>query len=61
MAPGAQRRGHCFGNDLHCFVIFKYLIGNDKLSNCWRDDRAETALICVGIWLTAGAIAADLG
>jgi hypothetical protein len=42
-------------------VIFKYLTGNDKLSNYWRDDRAETALICVGIWLMPGAIAADLG
>jgi hypothetical protein len=59
--PGLNRRGLCFCNDLHCFVIFKYLTGNDKLSNCWRDDRAEKAPICVGIWLTPGAIAADLG
>jgi hypothetical protein len=42
-------------------VIFKYLTGNDKLSNLGRDDGAEKALIRVGIWLTPGAIAADLG
>jgi hypothetical protein len=41
--------------------MFKYLTGNDKLSNYWRDDEAETAPIRVGIWLTPGAIAADLG
>jgi hypothetical protein len=59
--PGLKSRGLCFCNDLHCFVIFKYLTGNDKLANDWRDGRAETPPICVGIWLTAGAIAADLG
>jgi hypothetical protein len=31
--PGAPRRGRCFCNYLHCFVIFKILIINDKLSN----------------------------
>ena len=59
--PGLKSRGLCFCNDLHCFVISKYLTGNDKLSNYWRDEHSEKAPICVGIWLTAGAIAADLG
>jgi hypothetical protein len=42
-------------------VIFKYLTGNDKLSNLGRDDEAEKLPIRVGIWSTLGAIAADLG
>jgi hypothetical protein len=54
-------RGLCFCNDLHCFVISNYLTGNDKLSNYWRDGGIEKALIRGGIWLTLGAIAADLG
>jgi hypothetical protein len=42
-------------------VIFKYLTRNDKLSNLGRDGRVEKASIRAGIWLTLGAIAADLG
>jgi hypothetical protein len=42
-------------------VIFKYLTRNDKLSNLARDNAAETTAIRAGIWLTLGAIAADLG
>jgi hypothetical protein len=41
--------------------MFKYLTRNDKLSNLGRDDGAEKAPIRVGVWLTLGAIAADLG
>jgi hypothetical protein len=42
-------------------VIIKYLTVKDKLSNFGRDEPVEKAPIRVGIWLTAGAIAADLG
>jgi hypothetical protein len=42
-------------------VIFKYLTRNDKLSNLGRDDGIEKTPIHGGIWLTLGAIAADLG
>jgi hypothetical protein len=59
--PGKNRRGLCLCNDPHCFVIFKYLTGNDKLSNFGRDEGAEKTPVRAGIWLTPGANAADLG
>jgi hypothetical protein len=42
-------------------VIFKYLTGNDKLSNFGRHEGAEKTPVRAGIWLTPGANAADLG
>jgi hypothetical protein len=41
--------------------MFKCLTRNDKLSNLGRDEGAEKTAIRAGIWLTLGAIAADLG